>query len=78
MEEDNLSRDYVLMDEITNFYDVLNKEELEVAHSVINIIATHLNNKHFRKKIKINVRSLVKTFRELDKIGLKDLNKFEN
>jgi len=68
------SRDYVLMDQINNLYDLLNKEELEVAYAVINIIATHLNNKHFRKKDVINVRALVKTFKELDKIGL---NKFE-
>jgi len=68
------SRDYVLMDQINNLYDLLNKEELEVAYAVINIIATHLNNKHFRKKDVINVRALVKTFEELDKIGL---NKFE-
>jgi len=68
------SRDYVLMDQINNLYDLLNKEELEVAYAVINIIATHLNNKHFRKKDVINVRALVKTFKELDNIGL---NKFE-
>jgi len=70
-------RDYVLMDEIIKFYDLLNKEESEVAYSVINIIATHLNRKHFRKKLKINVRALVKTFEELDKICLEDLYKFE-
>ena len=68
------SRDYVLMDQINNLYDLLNKEELEVAYAVINIIATHLNKKHFREKDVINVRALVKTFEELDKIGL---NKFE-
>jgi hypothetical protein len=68
------SRDYVLMDQINNLYDLLNKEELEVAYAVINIIAIHLNKKHFREKDVINVRALVKTFEELDKIGL---NKFE-
>ena len=70
-------RDYVLMDEIIKLYDVLDKDELEVAYNVINIIASHLNNKHFKKKITINVRALVKTFGELDKIGLNDLYKFE-
>lgn len=78
MEEDTALRDYELMDEITKFYDLLNKTELEVAHNVINIISTHLYNKHFKKKIKINVRALVKTLGELDEIGLEDLyNKFE-
>lgn len=70
-------RDYVLMDEIIKLYDVLDINELEVAYNVINIIASHLNNKHFKKKININVRALVKTFVELDMIGLNDLYKFE-
>jgi len=68
-------RDYVLIDKICNFYDLLSKEELEVAHNVVHIISKHLCKKHFRQKIKINTRALVKAFGELDKIGMEDLQK---
>jgi hypothetical protein len=70
---DNDIRDYVLMDKINKMYDTLNNKELEVVHNVINLISQHLDDKHFNKKIDINVKALVKTFGELDEIGIEKL-----
>ena len=69
------SRDYELMDKVLDFCELLNAEELEIAQHLIEIIDKHLNKKHFREKIHINVRALVKTFEDLNikKVDIKDL-----
>lgn len=67
--ESDLSKDLLLMDKVTDFYSNLHKDELEVAYYLMNIISEHLHKKHFKNKIHINVRALVRTFDELDKIG---------
>jgi hypothetical protein len=71
--EDHDIRDYPLMELIHKIYISMNTEELKAAHSVINAIAEHLDKKHFHEKIAINVKSLVKTFGELDEIALEIL-----
>ena len=68
--EDNSIRDYDLMRKIDRLYSTLTKEELKAAHSVVAIIAHHLNTKHFDKKIKINIKALIKTLGELDENGI--------
>ena len=54
------SRDYELMDKVLDFCELLNGEELEIAQHLIEIIDKHLNKKHFREKIHINVNNQVK------------------
>lgn len=68
--ESELSKDLLLMDKVTDFYSNLHKDELEVACYLMNIISEHLHKKHFKNKIHINVRALVRTFDELDKIRI--------
>jgi len=63
------SRDYILINKIKALYSILDKEELDVAYNVIKMISDHLYNKHFRNKDIINVRALVKSFEDLNKIG---------
>jgi len=70
---DNI-RDYILMDRIDNIYRSLSTEQLKGAHIIINTIAAHLDKKHFEDKTEINVKSLVKTFGELDEIGMEILH----
>ena len=60
------TRDYELINKVLDFYKILHKDELEIAEYVIEIIAKHLNKKHFREKRNINVRALVKTFEDLN------------
>lgn len=60
------ARDYELINKVLDFYKILHKDELEIAEYVIEIIAKHLNKKHFREKRNINVRALVKTFEDLN------------
>ena len=67
--ESESSKDLLLIDKVTEFYSNLHKDELEVAYYVMNIISNHLHKKHFKNKIHINTRALVRTFDELDKIG---------
>lgn len=64
------TRDYVLLDKINALYFTMTKEELTLAHSIIRTISSHLHTKHFEDKTEINVKALVKTFEELDEIGL--------
>lgn len=71
---DNDIRDYPLMDRIDNIYRSLSTEQLKGAHIIINTIAAHLNKKHFEDKIEINMKALVKTFGELDEIGMEILH----
>ncbi len=70
IEENETIRDYTLMSKIDKVYKSFNKEELQSAHLIIAIIAEHLNEKHFNQKIEINRKALVKTFEELDEIGM--------
>ena len=63
------SRDYILINKIKALYSILDKEELDVAYNVIKMISDHLYKKHFRDKDTINVRALVKSFEDLNKIG---------
>ena len=67
-------RDYPLMEIVHRLYGTMNTEELKAAHAVIGAIAQHLDKKHFDDKIDINVKSLVKTFGELDEIGMEILH----
>jgi hypothetical protein len=67
-------RDYVLMNKIDNLFRLLTTEELKGAHSAISVVALHLSKKHFEDKIEINVKALVKTFEELDEIGMEILH----
>ena len=66
-------RDYHLLDKINTLYNAMTTEELKAAHRVIAIISDHLDKKHFGEKIEINVKALVKTFGELDEIGIEKL-----
>lgn len=63
-------RDYQLFDKIHSLYDKMTIEELKVAHEVISIISEHLDKKHFQEQKEIDVKALVKTFGELDEIGI--------
>lgn len=72
--QDNSIRDYPLMEKIDRLYHTMTAEELKAAHAVIGVIAEHLYKKHFDYNIKINIKSLVKTFGELDEIGLEILH----
>jgi hypothetical protein len=67
---DNDIRDYTLMDKINKLYTLMTIDELKIAHSMIALISDHLDKKHFTDKIEINVKALVKTFGELDEIGM--------
>jgi hypothetical protein len=69
-EENDTIRDYTLMNKIDKVYKTFNTEELKSAHLIIAIIAEHLNEKHFGQQIEINRKALVKTFEELDEIGM--------
>ena len=71
--KDHDIRDYVLMNKIDNLFRLLKTEELKGAHTAISVIASHLSKKHFEDKIEINVKALVKTFEELDEIGMEIL-----
>jgi hypothetical protein len=66
-------RDYPLMELVHTLYTSMNTEELKAIHAVMAAIAQHLEKKHFHDKIEINVKSLVKTFGELDEIALEIL-----
>ena len=75
--ESDSSKDLLLIDKVTEFYNELNKDELEVAYYIMNIISNHLHKKHFKIKININVRALVRTFDELEKIGSETYKKLK-
>lgn len=66
-------RDYPLMELVHIHYTSMSTEELKASHSVIAVIAQHLYKKYFHDKIDINVKSFVKTFDELDEIGIEIL-----
>ena len=72
--KDHDIRDYVLMNKVDNLFRLLKGDELKGAHTVISVITTHLMKKHFDDKIEINVKALVKTFEELDEIGMEILH----
>jgi hypothetical protein len=67
-------RDYELLNQIDNAFKTYNKEQLESAHEIINIIAQYISKKHFEEKQEINIKALVKTFEELDEIGIETLH----
>lgn len=67
-------RDYELLILIDTQFKGYNKEQLEIAHEIINIIAQHLSKKHFEEKQEIDIKALVKTFEELDEIGIETLH----
>jgi hypothetical protein len=67
-------RDYELLNLVDTQYKTYNKEQLESAHEIINIIAQHLSKKYFEEKQEINIKALVKTFEELDEIGIETLH----
>jgi hypothetical protein len=70
---DNSIRDYILLNKINTLYSTMTDEELKIAHSVIAVISDHLDKKHFTDKIEIDIKALVKTFGELDEIGVEHL-----
>jgi hypothetical protein len=78
MEEDGKKdhdmRDYALIRKVDNLLRLLNLEELKGAHTAISIISSHLSKKHFDDKVEMNVKALVKTFEELDEIGIEILH----
>lgn len=67
-------RDYQLMNDIDTLFRTYNKDQLISAHEIINLIAQHLNKKHFEDQKEINIKALVKTFEELDEIGMEMLH----
>ncbi len=66
-------RDYILLNKINMLYNTLTDNELKIAHSVIALISDHLDKKHFTDKIEIDIKAQVKTFGELDEIGMEHL-----
>ena len=67
-------RDYELLDKVNNlFRSIRSERELKMAVQTIHTIAKHLHEKHFIEQNPINIRSLVKTFSELDEIGIEIL-----
>ena len=72
--EANSIRDYELMSKINNIFEKLDYEQITSAHNIVSIIKEHLYKKYFDEKIEINVRSLVKTFEDLNDIALEKIH----
>jgi len=67
-------RDYVLLENINRILQSMSATELKTANLIIKSIAQHLDNKYFNEKATIDIKALVKTFGELDDIGMEILH----
>lgn len=63
-------RDHKLIDKVNTIFSSMNNNELDSAHKIISVISNHLFKKHFVEKKEIDINALVKTFEELDEIGI--------
>jgi hypothetical protein len=73
LEEDDSIRDYELMTRVGKLNQTLTPEELKGATALLFEISAHLRKKHFEKKIRINIKALVKTFEELEEHAMEVL-----